>query len=62
MTLAAITAHVLHEAGAFGLARDAASDQVAETTKALGVYISRYGLGLRFGPRAELAKRLDPDR
>ncbi len=54
MTLAAITAHVLHEAGAFGLARDASEDEVAETTKALGVLISRYGLPRRFGPRAEL--------
>jgi hypothetical protein len=54
MTLAAITAHVLHEAGAFGLERDASEDQIAETTKALGVFISRYGLPRRFGPRAEL--------
>ena len=57
MTLAAITAHVLHEAGAFGLERDAPEDQIADTTKALGVQIARYGLHRRFGPRAELARR-----
>jgi hypothetical protein len=56
MTLAAITAHVLHEAGAFGLERGAPDDDIAETTKALGVHIARYGFVRRFGPRAELAR------
>ena len=57
MTLAAITAHVLHEAGAFGCDRQASEDQIAATTRVLGVLIVRYGFVRRFGPRAELARR-----
>ena len=37
--------------------RNAPEDEIADTTKALGVQIARYGLHRRFGPRAELARR-----